>query len=166
MAELCDICGVRPASVRVRVTRNGESEVLNVCEVDYRTLAARQRGSSPMESLFGRRGSLFDEMFGNDAFFGGGGGSIGGGGLGRGASDPDGGGGQVPVGGSGRRGTAPRAGEFEDRLSEHAKDLLQTAARRASEYGRREVDTEHLMMALLDSDVVRTVLQQFGVQPD
>jgi ATP-dependent Clp protease ATP-binding subunit ClpC len=169
MAELCDICGVRPASVRVRVTRDGESEVLNVCEVDYRRLAARQRGASPMESLFGGRGSLFEEMFGNDPFADRG--------FGRGAADLAGTGREIPVSRSGSNGSGSssvagrstagrRAGDVEDRLSEHAKDLLQTAARRAQELGRREVDTEHLMMALLESDVVRTVLQQFGVQPD
>ena len=72
MAELCDLCGVRPATVRARVTRNGDSETLNLCEVDYRRLAAQQRSSSPLESLFGGRGSLFDDFFGDTGgFFGG-----------------------------------------------------------------------------------------------
>src|SRR3954453_19755180 len=73
MAKMCDICGIRPATVRARVTAgDGESEVLDLCEVDYRRLARQQRSSSPMESLFGGRSSLFDDFFGND-FFGGGG---------------------------------------------------------------------------------------------
>ena len=53
MAKMCDICGIRPATIRVRVTRNGETEELDVCEVDYRRLAAQQRGASPMESPSG-----------------------------------------------------------------------------------------------------------------
>ena len=104
MAELCDMCGIRPATVRVRVNRDGETEILELCEVDYRRLAARQRASSPMESLFGSRGSLFEEMFGGDPFAG----SV----FGRGAADRmeasagggaagDGGGRQIPVGGGG-----------------------------------------------------------------
>ena len=42
MAELCDLCGVRPATERARETRNGETEILNLCEVDYRRLAAHR----------------------------------------------------------------------------------------------------------------------------
>ncbi len=156
MAELCDICGIRPATVRVRVSSNGETEDLNVCEVDYRRLAASQRSSSPMESLFGNRGSLFEEFFGSDPF-------------GRGRSGSDGIRRRAAAGDRPQTaGRAPsnRAGEVEDRLSQHAKDLLQTAARHAQEFNRREVDTEHLMLALLDSDVVRTILSQFKVSPD
>ena len=64
MAKMCDICGVRPATVRARVTSSdGQSEVLDLCEVDYRRLARQQRSRSPMESLFGGRGSLFDDFF-------------------------------------------------------------------------------------------------------
>ena len=59
MAKLCDICGVRPATVRAQVTTSdGGSQVLDLCEVDYNRLARQQRSSSPLESLFGSRGSL------------------------------------------------------------------------------------------------------------
>ena len=150
MAELCDICGVRPATVRVRVSSKGETEDLNVCEVDYRRLAASQRSSSPIESLFGSSGSLFEEFFGGDPF-----GRIRSGDNGAGLRER-------PAGRAGSN----RPGEVEDRLSQHAKDLLQTAARHTQEFNRREVDTEHLLLALLDSDVVRTVLSQFKVSAD
>ena len=64
MATMCDICHVRPATVRASVVRNGEQETLSLCEVDYRRLARQQRGASPLESLFGgRAGSLFDDFF-------------------------------------------------------------------------------------------------------
>ncbi|MDB5448173.1 MAG: Clp protease ClpC [Phenylobacterium sp.] len=147
MAELCDLCGVRPATVRARVTRNGETEVLNLCEVDYRRLAARQPSASPMESLFGGRSSLFDDFFGESGFFG----------AGPTEGEPR------AFGGTPGRAAARRIGEPEDRLSDHAKDLVQTAAERAVQFGRREVDTEHLLYALTSSDVVRTVLEQFKV---
>ncbi len=45
-------------------------------------------------------------------------------------------------------------------------EILQQAARRAAESGRREVDTEHLLLALTESDVVRTILDQFKVSLD
>ena len=151
MAELCDLCGVRPATVRARLTRNGDSETLNLCEVDYRRLAAQQRSSSPLESLFGGRGSLFDDFFGDTGgFFGG-----------RAGDGQDRLPGDLPA-----RAAARRIGEPEDRLSEHAKEILQSAAERAVQFGRREVDTEHLLFALTESDVVRTVMEQFKVSTD
>ena len=70
MATLCDICQVRPATVRAEVVSNGQRETLNLCDVDYRRLARQQRSSSPLESLFGGRGSLFDDFFDDDGFFG------------------------------------------------------------------------------------------------
>jgi ATP-dependent Clp protease ATP-binding subunit ClpC len=168
--QLCDICGVRPAKVRAEVvTSGGESEILNLCEVDYRRLARQQRSSSPMESLFGGRQSLFDEFFGDDFF---GAGARGGGGDQAGRSIPiepaSGGGRARPEAGRprGEPGRSRRAGDADERLSEHAMELLQNAARRAAEMGRREVDTEHLLLALTDSDVVRTVLDQFRVSLD
>jgi ATP-dependent Clp protease ATP-binding subunit ClpC len=152
MAKLCDICGVRPASVRARVTTgDGQSQTLDLCEIDYRRLARQQRPSSRLESLFGGRGSLLDDFFGDD-FFGG-----------TPFGDRAGPTGQSIPNGSSR---GRRTGDAEERLSEHAKELLQVAARRAVDFGRREVDTEHLLMALTESDVVRTVLGQFNISVD
>ena len=68
---ICDVCNVRPATVRARVSSNGKSEILELCDMDYRRLARQQqRPSSPLESLFGGRGSLFEDFFSDD-FFGG-----------------------------------------------------------------------------------------------
>ena len=151
MAELCDLCGARPATVRARVTRDGETEVLNLCEVDYRRLAARQRSASPLESLFAGRSSLFDDFFGESGgFF-----------SSRPSPMEDRSFSEVP-----ERPPTRRIGEPEDRLSEHAKEILHSAAERALQFGRREVDTEHLLFALTESDVVRTVLDQFKVSTD
>ncbi len=41
--------------------------------------------------------------------------------------------------------------------SEQSEALLQEAAKHAAEFGRSEVDTEHLLLALADSDVVKTI---------
>jgi ATP-dependent Clp protease ATP-binding subunit ClpC len=158
MAKMCDICGVRPAAVRAQVTTSdGETKILELCEVDYRRLARHQRSSSPMESLFSGRGSLFDDFFGDRGDF-----------FGNrpapssGQQDERSGGGNIPVE-SGRR---RRGGGGAENLSEHAMEILQAAARRAVESGRREVDTEHLLLALTESDVVRTILDQFKVSLD
>src|SRR5436305_3278 len=65
----CDICGVRPATVRAQVVSDGQRRTMELCDVDYRRLARQQgRSSSPLESLFGGGGSLFDDFFGGDFF--------------------------------------------------------------------------------------------------
>lgn len=162
---LCDICGVRPATVRAQVVSNGQRQTMELCDVDYRRLARQQRSSSPLESLFGERGSLFDDFFTDDFL----------------SSSPlagardrreeapearDPAASAPPRSGRGRaRGRGAAAGVAE-RLSEHADEILQSAARRAADFGRREVDTEHLLLALTESDVVRTILEQFKVSLD
>src|SRR4051794_20319234 len=164
---LCDICGVRPATVRAQVVSNGQRQTMELCDVDYRRLARQQsRSSSPLESLFGggRGNSPFDDFF-NDDFWG--------------ArfpsrpqnedqaqqSDQPGGGTSIPVRRRAGRGRGP-ATRVAERLSAHAEEILQAAAREAAEMGRREVDTEHLLLALTESDVVRTILDQFKVSLD
>ena len=148
---ICDICKSRPASFRAQVSVNGERKVMELCDEDYRRIARRQgRSASPLESLFGGR-SLFDEFFG-DA-----------GGLfdrlGEDQGQP------VPIRQAGR--TARRGGiNIADRLSEQANRLLQEAGQKAHEFGRTEVDTEHLLLALTGSDVVRTVLGQVKIDAD
>jgi len=163
---ICDICGIRPATVRAQVVRDGHRETMELCDVDYRRLARQQHSSSPLESLFGRRGGLFDDFF-NDEFFGGSP-------LTRprdraeeASETGDGGGTPIPVRpGRGRARGRGAAANVADRLSEQAEEILQAAARRAGDFGRREVDTEHLLLALTESDVVRTILDQFKVSVD
>ena len=155
MAALCDICGIRPATVRATVMRGGQEETLNLCDLDYRRLARQQRYSSPMETLFGGRRSLIDDFFSDD-FWGD-----------QSADQPTdrpAGGRPIPVRAGRSRGRP--AASTDDRLSEHAKELLQQAARTATDFKRSEVDTEHLLHALTGSDVVWTVLDQFKISPD
>src|SRR4029077_16211709 len=56
--------------------------------------------------------------------------------------------------------------EVSDYLSEQTKELLQSATRKAVDQGGREVDTEHLLYALMDNEVVQTILKQFKVAPE
>ena len=69
----------------------------------------------------------------------------------------------MQTGGRGRRRGQANA---DERPSEHAKEMLQQAARTAAEYGRSEVDTEAHAARLTGSEVARTVLEQFKINPD
>jgi len=141
-AAICDICGIRPATRRVEVVQNGERRTLAVCDVDYRRLVRQQRQASPFESLF--RGTGFEDFFGEDPFSA-----------------------FARPGRSDRRRAQERASvDITAAFSEQTHDLLQKAAQRAVAFGKREVDTEHLLDALMDSDVVEAILKQVKVSPD
>jgi hypothetical protein len=144
MAKVCDIGGVPPATVCARVTTSdGDTEMLNLCETDYHRLARQQRSSSPLELLSGSRGSLFEDFFGSTPS----------------ADRPE---RMPPAPAAMTRGR--RSGHAEERRSKQAKDLLlAAAAQKAAELGRRQVDTEHLLPALTESEVVRTTLGQFKI---
>lgn len=47
-----DICGVRPATVRVAVLQDGRRRFLDVCDYHYAQLTRHQRTLSPLEALF------------------------------------------------------------------------------------------------------------------
>ena len=132
---LCDICKQRPVTHTVVITRNGRREVAELCNQDYARLRSRDT-ASPFDSLFGGSPfNMFDDLpsdFGNFS------------------SDMG-----YPL---------PRdreATNLEDLLSDHAKEIIQKAAETTVKFGRREVDTEHLLYALADSDVTAEVLKQF-----
>ncbi len=142
-AGLCDICHRRPATVRVTVSENGKRRTLNVCPQDYARL--RAQNASPFESLFG--GSLFGDDFMSDL-------------LDNGTPAPN-GGAMRPRQEQDRQST-----DVGDFLSEQAEEILQQAARAASEWGSREVDSEHLLYALADNDVVQAILARFKLKPE
>lgn len=48
-------------------------------------------------------------------------------------------------------------------LSEGAKEYLQNAGRKAIEFGKSEVDTEHLLYALTENEIVQEVLKYFNI---
>lgn len=55
---------------------------------------------------------------------------------------------------------------IETLLSDTAKDIIQKAGNVAYDFGRKEVDTEHLLYALADNDVVAEILKQYKLKPD
>lgn len=59
-----------------------------------------------------------------------------------------------------------QAAGIESFLSDTAKDIVQQAGTVAFEFGRKEVDTEHLLYALADNDVVAEILKQYKLKPD
>ncbi|MEA2554469.1 MAG: ATP-dependent Clp protease ATP-binding subunit ClpC [Fimbriimonadaceae bacterium] len=151
---LCDICGRKPAEYRVRVRQDGTEQILQVCADDYERLM-RSRSRSPLESLFGED-SGFGDFFGRGT-----GGAFGDGQESRG-NDQGSGDRQVPI----RRRNGDREGvDVERLLSTQTRELLQSAAQTAHEWGRREIDTEHLLFALAESDVAEAILKKFKINP-
>jgi ATP-dependent Clp protease ATP-binding subunit ClpC len=124
----------------VRLNPDGTQEVEYLCEID---LAEEQ-----MSNRFGgRSGSLFDDFFSD--FFGGDGPS-----AGRASS----------------RAAAPQRQvervDVTQFFSDATRDLLQRGAQTAVEWGSLDLDSEHLLYAALQDDVVRHVLQQIDADPE
>lgn len=59
-----------------------------------------------------------------------------------------------------------QAAGIETLLSDITKEIIQRAGEVAHQFGRNEVDTEHLLYALADNDVVAEILKQYKLQPD
>jgi len=133
--KLCDICGVNPATIRVYTIKNGQRRVLDICEECYSKTRRQERSYSPLESLF--FGDLFRDFFGDE--FG------------------------LPFWGYPER--ERESIDIGDYLSETSKNLLQEAAKRAVDFGKNQVGTEHLLYVLLDNDVVGEILKQFKLSP-
>jgi ATP-dependent Clp protease ATP-binding subunit ClpC len=132
---ICDIDNTRPATHRVRVNQDGRETVLELCDVHYAQLHRQQPGTSPFESLFSGSG-LADMLPGSDFPF---------------SSNLD-----EPF-----RGERESA-NIEEYISEHTRGLIQNAAQAAvTKFAKSEVDTEHLLYSLVDSDVVAEILKQY-----
>ncbi len=131
----------RPAvASRVRLRPDGTQEVEYLCEID---LAEEQ-----MSSRFGgRSSSLFDDFFSD--FFGDG---------------------QTAGAGSARRQAAPQRQvervDVTEFFSDATRELLQRAAQTAVEWGSLDLESDHLLYAALQDDVVRHVLRQIDADPD
>src|SRR5919108_981883 len=136
--RLCDIDHRRPAVVRVTGVENGQRRTINVCREHYAELRSRQ--SSPFESLFSGFSGFGDDVLGG--FF-----------------DE---GGQRRDPGRSRDSSV----DITEYMSDQAEEILQQAARTASEWGSREVDSEHLLYALADNDVVQAILARFKLSPE
>ena len=156
----CDVCG-RPATTQLTVRDSGQTRQISLCDQHYAEAAGEGFGRSPLESLFGG-GSLFDEFrsfFDEGVPFG----ERGGADAGRGGADARRAAGRRarPLASVERRQRSREAVDLRSFLNEAAMDRLQAAAEKALEFGKTEVDTEHLLMALVDNDVVREILKEF-----
>lgn len=141
MAQICDICQKNPAARTVRLIQNNQERTIHVCESDYKKLRQKSRSASPFESLFSGDNFL-EDFFGEEDFL------------------------ETPTSSrtKNNHSKSRESIDFEKYLSSHAKELIQRAAEVAVEkFGRQEVDTEHLLYALLESDVVKAVLKEFSL---
>lgn len=118
---LCDVCGIRPATVTAEVIQDGERRVLHLCGLDYARLRDEE-WPSPWESLL-------------EGFL------------------------------SPRRRPEREAADLGAFLSEESRELLHKAARVAVDFGKREMDTEHLLYALTGSEAAGEVLRRANLNP-
>src|ERR671917_2917437 len=141
--RMCEVCGVRPATAAIRrIVPGVPPRIEYLCEVHAaEARGGRSRlGGSPLGG-----GSLFDDFFGR--FFE------------EGAS-----------GGAGRSSVSPERNaeqvDITQLFSGSTNELLQRAARQAAEWGSADLNTEHLLHAALDDEVVRRVLEGADADPD
>ncbi|MFM0224002.1 ATP-dependent Clp protease ATP-binding subunit [Paraburkholderia dipogonis] len=141
MPALCEICNARPAVARVTVVQNGQRKTLSICDYDYRQLMRHQSMANPFDSLLGGGGL--------SRFFGG---------LGGAAEEDD--------EDEGFAAELPRESvDATDAFSEQTLELLQRAAEKAHELQRTELDTEHLLYVLADTDVCAALLKELKLSP-
>ncbi|MCY1331834.1 Clp amino terminal domain protein [compost metagenome] len=140
MPTLCEICNARPAVARVTVVQDGERKTMSICDYDYRQLLRHQEMLNPFDSLLGGGGL--------SRFFRGLGGGIDDDGHERFAAE------------------VPRESvDVTDAFSEQTLELLQHAAEKAHELRRNELDTEHLLYVLADTDVGTALLKELKLSP-
>ncbi len=137
--KLCDVCGVRPAAVKIRRLVPGEPpRIEHLCEIH-----AAQAGGS--RSSFGG-GSLFDDFF--SRFF----------------DMPEGPSRATPRGAiPGRQAEQVDITRF---FSDSTSELLQRAARQAADWGSPDLNTEHLLHSALKDEVAKRVLEGVDADPE
>jgi ATP-dependent Clp protease ATP-binding subunit ClpC len=133
---LCDICHARPAVARVVVTENGERKTLSICDYHYRQLMRHQSMLNPFDALLGGGASGLPGLLGG---FG---------------DETD------------LSASIPRESvDATEAFSEQTVELLQRAAEKAHELHRKELDTEHLLYVLADTDVCAALLKELKLSP-
>ena len=136
MPTLCDICHARPAVARVVVTEDGERKSLSICDYHYRQLMRHQSMLNPFDSLLGGAGGGLSRLL-------------------SGMGDE-----------SGLSASVPRESvDATEAFSEQTMELLQRAAEKAHELRRTELDTEHVLYVLADTDVCATLLKELKLSP-
>lgn len=140
MDKICDVCRTRPATHTIRTIRNGKQVVQQLCDYDYERLVGSRQFISPFESLFGEMGKNID-LQSPDNF-------------------------EETSSQMGYPLSRHREGfDIDNVISDHAKEIIQQSGQTAVNFGRDQVDTEHLLYALTQSDVVSEVLRQFKIKP-
>jgi ATP-dependent Clp protease ATP-binding subunit ClpC len=146
--RMCEVCGVRPATVAIRrIVPREPPRIEHLCEVHAaEARGGRSRlGGAPLGG-----GSLFDDFF--SSFF------------------EEGVAGGAGRSSAGRRSVLPeRSAEQVDitqLFSDSTNELLQRAARQAAQWGSPDLNTEHLLSAALEDKVVRQVLEGADADPD
>ncbi len=141
MPTLCEICNTRPAVARVTVVQNGQRKSMSICDYDYRQLMRHQSMINPFDSLLG--GGGLSRFFGGDHDH----------------DDDD--GDEMSFAAE-----VPRESvDATDAFSEQTLEILQRAAEKAHELQRTELDTEHLLYVLADTDVCAALLKELKLSP-
>ncbi len=141
--HLCEICNARPAVARVIVSQNGKRKSMSICDYHYRQLTRHQSMVSPFDSILGEGGlSRFlggmDDAVGHD----------------------------VEDESLWSAEEQKESVELADAFSEQTIELLQRAGEKAHEFHRTELDTEHLLYVLADTDVGSALLKELKLSPD
>ncbi len=134
---LCDLCKKRKATTTI--TRfnlaEGKKEVLHLCDICRRKLEAQEKWGFDFD--FSPFSQLFS--FGKDEDF------------------------DFPF----EEFLFPKTQriDFESLISSQTKEFLQKAAEIAQRFGRDEVDTEHLLLAILEDSLVKEIIKAAGADP-
>jgi len=137
--QLCEICNSRPAVVRVIVAQNGKRKSMSICDYHYRELTRHQSMVSPFDSILGQGGL---SNFLGDTY-------------------------AVQGDESSRNASLEKDSvEPTDAFSEQTIELLQRAGEKAHELHRTELDTEHLLYVLADTDVGLALFKELKLSPD
>jgi len=137
--QLCEICNSRPAVVRVIVAQSGKRKSMSICDYHYRELTRHQSMVSPFDSILGQGGlsSFLGDMH---------------------AAPGD--------ESSWNANLEKESVEPTDAFSEQTIELLQRAGEKAHELHRTELDTEHLLYVLADTDVGVALFKEMKLSPD
>ncbi|WP_035562314.1 ATP-dependent Clp protease ATP-binding subunit [Burkholderia sp. 9120] len=137
--QLCEICNARPAVVRVVVAQNGKRRSMSICDYHYRELTRHQSMVSPFDSILGQ-GGLSNFLGDTHAAQG----------------DES----------SWNANLEKESVEPTDAFSAQTIELLQRAGEKAHELHRTELDTEHLLYVLADTDVGLALFKELKLSPD
>ncbi len=135
---LCDKCGLREATTKVTIIKNGKRQTLHLCPV----CAAEMRGDYNSFGGFSLFDDFFNDLF-NDQF----------------SNLEPGLGGEQPA-------HQVRRIDITEYFSESTKRAITQAVETAQKYGSKMLNTEHLLLALLNDEVVQEVLKAAKSDPD